>query len=159
MFHSKSCKKSVFLQLAALLKTACSTPPTHPQEGCCQGWYLVRTRSAVLQCICSAAQKWNIRSHWTVTSWIIFNKYMEINIIIFIALISLTGNLHLHFSESRARLFIIPGSLVALGSQSRIHPCVRASAKPKHHLSAICMDLHSVLLHLSSARWCGGEVL
>lgn len=64
----------------------CSSSPS--PEGCCQCWYLIRDRSDVLRGICPAAQKWNIRSCWTVTSWVMLNKCMEINIIIFITLIA-----------------------------------------------------------------------
>lgn len=64
----------------------CSSSPS--PEGCCQCWYLIRDRSDVLRGICPAAQKRNIRSCWTVTSWVMLNKCMEINIIIFITLIA-----------------------------------------------------------------------
>lgn len=72
-----------------------------------------------------------------MTSCIIFNKYMEINIIIFITLITVSQeNLHLDFSGFGASFFINSNSRVALGSQSR-----RASAEPKHPLNAVCVDL------------------
>lgn len=142
IFCSKYCNQYCwFPAINSPLKMAHSPPPTHRHEGCCQCWYLIRDRSDVLQRICPAAQKWNIRSCWTVTSWVILNKYMEINIIIFITLITVSQETFMDFSEFRASLFIIPHSLVALGSQSKIHPCIKSSTRPMYHLHAVCTVL------------------
>lgn len=80
MFHSKSCKESVFLQSAALL--AALLQPICESTVCDQ----IRCTTRCLFC----CQEWNIRSHWTVTSQIILNKYMEINIITLITLITVS---------------------------------------------------------------------
>lgn len=78
---------------------------------------------------------------------------MEINIIILITLITVSQeNLTWILVDSEPIFFIISDSLVTLGSWSRIHPRVGASAKSKHALNATGMNLQLCSLHSPSAK-------